>query len=152
MNLSPATKENILYAACGIFAPIALFALLGNIAAPESTDPTRQLESVIAMGLIGVNVALNAGVWWLLPPKKTKSVATSGLRFICAVLLFTLTIILVIGLFSLSSQIRINESSLFGGDSGFAIFGTIGGSIIASLFSSIGYLIAQIVIQKRSSQ
>lgn len=152
MNLSLATKENIFYVACGIFAPIALFALLGNIAAPESTDPTRQLESFIAMGLIGVNVALNVGVWWLLPPKKTKSVATSGLRFICAVLLFTLTIILVIGLFSLSSQIRINESSLFGGDSGFAIFGTIGGSIIASLFSSIGYLIAQIVIQKRSSQ
>lgn len=133
----------------GLLSVVALFALVGQSGSSSSFDRQR-LESMISLALVGINIALNALVWWALPAKKMPSTSKSVGRCMAAVVLFFLTIAVVMGSGFLMNSIKIEGSSLFDGDSGIALIFTFIYSVACTVLSVVAYLISQAVLQCRA--
>jgi hypothetical protein len=125
---------------------VVLFSIIGYLAAPNNRYDLMKpkLEWAISFGLIGLSLALSLYCTRLLPPKPRsfyRPFAFLGLELISAGL--------IMAIYRGLSAINFggNFGNLFYGDSGFSIFGVLGGSAFSLISVFIYYLVWHVFVQ-----
>jgi hypothetical protein len=130
---------------------VALFSLVGYLATPHNRYDLLKpkLEWAISFGLIGLSSALYLFCARLLPPKPRsffRPFAFLGLELIS----FGVVVAIYWGLAAI--DFGENFGGLFHGDSGFSIFGVLGGSVFSLIGVFVCYLVWHIFTQTEAGR